>query len=348
MKKWVSESVFVLFIILCFTLLLFVVRPPGQPPAGKSSYLERPYNIPYVLSEGRLPGVTWQDDIHPIFLRNGCGACHSRGREATAEGMKPFALGLVDPKEPENPDHSYHELVYAEGPTQIREGETLRDGQCCWPRNYPPDQRRRIWIGHAERSGIMRKLDHDYYDWNNPPRFFEEGLGLLWGLPMPWFHAAGGHHPTEAHEFKKRSFLNRALFRLSLWLGGSRDRIHVLPSRIAVRDRDLFRYWINHTLQVMEGGTGIEVQVLDSREAPAKDAVVHLVGNFNHSKRQHVIDQIDLKTDQEGKARLSFPKYSVVSHFWFVAAERIGLRTEYQSATVKSGEMSKIKLTLSQ
>ncbi len=348
MKKWACGSLVVLLTISGLIFLLFIVRPPGQSPSGEFQHLYRPKTVPYIVSEGSLPGVTWQDDIHPIFLRNGCGACHSRGREATVEGMKPLALGLIDPKEPENPDHSYHELVYAEGPTQISEGETLRDGQCCWPRNYPPDQQRRIWIARADRSAIMRKLDRDYYDWNNPPRFVEEGLGLLWGLPMPWFHAPGGHHPTKAHEFEKRSFLSRALFHLSLWLGGSREKLHALPPRIPVRDRDLLRYWINHALQVMEGGTGIQAQVLDSRETPAKGAVVHLVGNFNHSKRQHVIDQIDLKTDQEGKARLSFPKYSVVSSFWFVAAERNGLKTEYQSVTVKAGEMSKIKLTLSQ
>jgi hypothetical protein len=346
MKKWACGSI--ILIIGGLTLLLFVVGPPGQPPPGEFLHLYRPKTIPYIVSEGKLPGVTWQDDIHPIFLRNGCDSCHSRGKEATAEGMKDLALGLIDPQEPENPDHSYHELVYAEGPAQIREGETLRDGQCCWPRNYPADQRRRIWIGHAERSAIMHKLAHDYYDWNNTPRFLEEGLDLLWGLPMPWYHAAGGHHPTEAHEFKKRPFLNRALFRLSLWLGGSREELHPLPPRIPVRDRDFLRYWINHALQVMGEGTGIEVQVIDEGENAAKDAAVHLVGNFNYSTRQHVSDQIDLKTDQEGKARLSFPKYSVVSHFWFVAAERNGLKTEYQPVTVKAGEMSKIKLRLSQ
>jgi hypothetical protein len=330
------------------TLLLFMLRPPGEPPSGEFQHLYRPKTVPYIVSEGKLPGVTWQDDIHPIFFRNGCGACHSRGREATVEGLKPFALGLIDPKSPENPALSYHELVYTEGPAQIREGETLRNGQCCWPRNYPADQQRRIWIGHAERSVIMHKLDQDYYDWNKPPRFLEEGLDLLWGPPMPWYHTAGKHHSTEGHEYKKRSFLSRSLVHLSLWLGGRREKLRSLPPRIPARDRDLLRYWINHALQVMEGGTGIEVQVLDAGETPAKNAVVHLVGNFNHSKRQHVSDQMDLKTDQEGKARLSFPKYSVVSHFWFAAAERDGLKTEYQSLTVKSREMSKIELRLSQ
>jgi hypothetical protein len=348
MKKRFYGSVIVFLIIAGLTFLLFIVRPPGQPPPAKSHYPDLPNGAPYILSQGSLLGITWRDDIHPVFLRNGCGACHSRGKEATVEGMKPLALGLIDPQEPENPDHSYHELVYAEGPAQIREGETLRDGQCCWPRNYPPDQKRRIWIGRADRSAIMRKLDRDYYDWNNPPRFFEEGLGLLWGLPMPWFHAAGGHHPTEAHEFKKRSFLNRALFHLSLWLGRSREKLQALPPRIPLRDRDLLRYWINHALQVMEKGIGIEVQVLNPGENPAEGAVVHLVGNFNHSTRQPVSDQMDLKTDQEGKAHVAFPQYSVISSLWFVAAETNGLKTEYQSMTVKSGEMSKIKLRLSQ
>ena len=348
MKKWVYRSVVVLLIIGSLTLLLFISRPPGQPPSGEFQHFYRPKPIPYIDSEGKLPGVTWQDDIHPIFWRNGCGACHSMGKEATVEGLKPFALGLIDPKEPDNPDHSYRELVYAEGPAQIREEETLRDGQCCWPRNYPPDQQRRIWIGHAERSTIMHKLDQDYYDWNNPPRFLEEGLGLLWGLPMPWYHTPGGHSPGGSHEYKRRPLFSSALFHLSLWLGGSREKLHALSPRIPARDRDLLHYWINHATQVMEEVSGIAVQVLDEGENPIQDAVVHLVGNFNHSTRQRVSDQIDLKTDRDGKAHLSFPKYSVVSSFWFVAAERNGLKTEYQVITVKSGEVSEIELRLSQ
>jgi hypothetical protein len=347
MKKWYLNSFLILLLICGLTLLLFIVRPPGQTPSDKSKYLSRQTNIPYILSEGSLPGITWQDDIHPIFLRNGCVACHSRGGEARVEGLTAFALGLIDPKEPENPDYSYHELVYADGPAQIREGESLRDGQCCWPRNYSPDQQRRIWIGHAERSTIMHKLDRDYYDWNNPPRFLEEGLRLLWGLPMPWYYSEAEHNHAGSHEIKRRSFFSRVLLHLSLWMGGNRDKLHALPSGIPVRDRDLLRYWINHALQVMEEGTGIKVQVLDPGEKPAKDAVMHFVGNFNHSTRQHVSDQIDLKTDQEGRAYLSFPKYAVISSFWSVAAGKNGSATEYETISVRSGEINKIEIRLS-
>ncbi len=257
MRRW-AYGIVITLAIGGLALLLFTVRPPGETPTGEFRHLYRPETVPYIVSEGRLPGVTWQDDIHPLFFRNGCGACHSRGREATVEGLKAFALGLIDPKKPEDPYHSYHELVYAEGPGQIREGEILRDGQCCWPRNYPPHQQRRIWVGHAERSVIMRKLDRDYYDWNNPPRFLEEGLGLLWGLPMPWYHAPGEHQLMENHEYERRSFFRRALLHLWLWLGRSRERLHAPPPRIPVRDRDLLRYWINHALQVMDEDTGIE------------------------------------------------------------------------------------------
>ncbi len=348
MKKWYLNGVLILLIICGLILLLFIVRPPGQTPSDKSHYLSRQTNIPYILAEGSLPGITWQEDIHPIFLRNGCSACHSRGSEARVEGLTPFALGLIDPKEPENADHSYHELVYAEGPAQIRERETLRDGQCCWPSNYPPNEQRRIWIGRAERSTIMHKLDHDYYDWNNPPRFLEEGLRLLWGLPMPWYHVEAEHNHAGSHAIKRRSFLSRVSLHLSLWLGGSRDKLQAPPPSIPVRDRDLLRYWINHALQVMEDGTGIEGQVLDPGENPAKDAVIHLVGNFNHSTRQEVSDKIDLKTNQEGKAYLSFPKYGVISSFWSVAAERNGSTTEYQTISIRSGEISKIQIRFSQ
>jgi hypothetical protein len=195
----------------------------------------------------------------------------------------------------------------------------------------------------------VRKLERDYFDWDKPPRFLEEGLGLLWGLPMSWYeHHYGAESEREIHRLKTRSFLEKVLLYLCLWFGEGQDELHELPLRIPLRDRDVLRYWINHAIQVMEDGTGIDVQVRDTRKKPVREAAFHFVGNFNHQTRQQVSDQVRVKTDRHGKALLSFPKYSVITAFWFVAAERTGLRTEYQSMTVKAGEMSKIKLTLSQ
>jgi len=324
------------------------VRPPGKAPSAKPQRLLERGDSPYLIKEGDLPGVTWADDIHPIFIRNKCGNCHTRGDEIVVDVLEEFGLGMIDPKNPGNPYYSYHELVYAEGPPQIQEGETLRDGQCCWPKDYPTHKQRRIWLGHAERSATVRKLERDYYDWDKPPRFLEEGLGLLWGPPMPWYeHHRGAESEREVHKLKVRSFLERALLYLSLWFGKSQSELHELPPRIPARDRDLLRYWINHALQVMDEGTAILVQVRDPKRKPVKDAVVHFVGNFNHGQRQQVSDPIRLKTGQEGKALLSFPRYSVITAFWFVAAERDGLMAEYQPITVRSGEISKIEFKLS-
>jgi hypothetical protein len=68
-----------------------------------------------------------------MFLRNRCPECHTRTKEAVAEGFEDFTLGLIDPRDEENPYWSYHELVYAEGPPVLQQEEVLRDGQCCWP-----------------------------------------------------------------------------------------------------------------------------------------------------------------------------------------------------------------------
>ncbi len=333
---------------------LYFIPPPGQPSSGKTT--EQLNNIPYIVSEGKLPGVTWGDDIHPIFIRNKCGNCHTRGDEATVEGLEQFSLGLIDPKDWDNPYYSYHELVYAEGPPQIQKGENLRDGQCCWPFKYHSDKQRRIWIGHAERSAIIHKLDRDYYDWGKPPRFLEEGLRLSWGMPMPMYEKEEEHSEDQAnhniehneaketHKYEVRPFFKRILLHFSLWLGGSSDELHTLPPRIPVKDRGLLRYWINNTLQVMEEGTGIEVQVFGSKGEPIKNALVHLVGNYNSPERQEVEDRIDLRTDENGKVLLSFPIYSVITSFWYAAAEKDEVTTKYIPATVVKNRVNKIKI----
>ncbi len=237
--------------------------------------------------------------------------------------------------------------MYADGLPQIQEGETLRDGQCCWPRNFPPDQQRRIWVSHSERSAIMHKLDRDYFDWRRHPRFFEEGIELLWGLPMPMYHIRKDHENHEPEYYEIRPFYKRIFLHLSLWLGGRREELHAWPLRIPAKDRDLLRYWINHTIQVKEERTGIEVQVLDSKGEPVQNALVHLIGNYNSPTRQEVTDQIDIETDENGKALLSFPTYSVITSFWYAAAEKQDLKTKYHSIKIVKNGIVRINIDLS-
>ena len=99
------------------------------------------------IDSGWLPGITWADDIHPIFIRNKCGNCHTRGQEDVVEGLNQFSLGIIDLEDTVNPYFSYRELVYIQGAPLIMDGETLRDGQCCWPKGFPADRQRRIWLG---------------------------------------------------------------------------------------------------------------------------------------------------------------------------------------------------------
>jgi hypothetical protein len=370
-KKLAGVFFFLSVFLIVIVGLLFIVRPPGEPHHSESHDSVRPVEQPYMTNEGKLPGVTWADDIHLIFVRNRCGACHTRGEEDAVEGLTEFALGLIDPEAPSNSYYSYHELVYAEGPPQNQKGERFRDGQCCWPRDFPPDKQRRIWVGHAERSVLMRKLDRDYYDWEKPPRFLEEGLGLLWGLPMPWYHEKAGHSHDEpgdiAHEkerehkhggerevhgngkdehgYEVRSFFKRILFHISLWVGLNRDKLQDLPPRIPERDRALIRYWINNVLQLMNDGTAIEVRVVDGRGRPVKDSMVQLIGNFNVPERAKVRDVIDIMTDVKGRAVLSFPELSVITSFWFISAVVDGKSTGYRSLSVMPGKINKIELT---
>jgi hypothetical protein len=347
LRKANSRAGLALIILIAALLAaLYFVRPPGLPqpvPPEEDAY------VPDTLHEGSLPGVTWVDDIHPIFTRNECVKCHIRGFEAIAEGLEKFALGLIDPRNKKNAFWSYHELVYAEGPPQIQKGETLRDGQCCWPRGMPPPQQRRIWPGHPERSAIMRKLERDYFDWRRPPRFFEEGLALNWGLPMPMYDPEGATSEPErpiARQFKIRPFYERILLHASLWLGGSKDELHSWPPRIPARDRALLRYWINNSMQLMEDGTALEVEVVDSLGSPVGGAVVRLVGNYNSPEVRAVADEIALETGSGGFARLQFPKYSVVTALWYLSASRGGSGTGYQTAFLSEGKTTKARIVL--
>lgn len=344
MKRYTSGLGVTLALAIAMLLgFLYYVRPPGLPPQappGDDTYL------PDFANEGELPGVTWVDDIHPIFTRNICVRCHIRGQEAIAEGFEEFALGLVDPRNKQNAFWSYHELVYAEGPPQVQKGEVNRDGQCCWPRGSPPEHQRRIWLGHPGRSAIVRKLEHDYYDWRKPPRFFEEGIALRWGLPMPMYYDDREHDPEEARYFEIRPFYERILLHLSLWLGESEDELRPWPPQIPAKDRALLRYWISNAMQVMEEGTGFEIEVLDPSGSPAEEAVVRLVGNYNSPEVRAVADEIAVETDKDGIARLSFPRYSVITTVWHMSARHKGSETGYVTAIVESGKTTRIRLML--
>ena len=342
----VKSGVAFLLTLTIFLALVYFVSPPGEPPMNKENH-EAAGETPLVLSYGSLPGVTWADDIHPIFVRNKCGHCHTRGKEAIAEGFEELALGIVDPEDENNDYYSYHELVYAEGLPQIQDGESLRDGQCCWPRKYSPENQRRIWIGHPEKSVLMRKLDRDYFDWDRPPRFFEEGLKLKWGSPMPMYREGeAGHedHGSEGNgqrQYDIRPFYERIFLNLSLWIGGSRDELRQWPEQISESDRTLLRYWINNTVQLMEEGTGIEVEVINEIGEPVNNAKVRLAGNYNSVRRKEVADLIELMSDSEGKVILSFPESSVITSTWFVAAEKDGVRSDYEPLHITHGNVSK-------
>ncbi len=340
-------------LIVVVALFLYFVRPPGEPPLRAEGHEEASANeTPLELSHGSLPGITWIDDIHPIFVRNKCGHCHTRGREAVVEGFEEFALGIIDPDDENNAYYSYHELVYAEGPPQIQEGETLRDGQCCWPRNYPEEKQRRIWLGHAERSVLVRKLGRNYYDWEKPPRFFEEAMSLRWGPPMPLYpKGKGGHgdHGPEGEGRKQydiRPFYQRIFLNLSLWLGGGRDEFRILPERIPARDILLLGFWINNAVQLMENGTGIEVEVVNEKGVPAGDVEVVLVGNYNSADRKDVKDRMLLRTNNEGSVSVSFPGQSVVTSIWYAGAAKEGIITAYKSLVVSPGDVTRVSLQL--
>lgn len=379
MNKRFLTSLMILFLFTAIAVFaLYSIRPPGAP---------LPYTpkkddaAPLQVKSGRLPGITWQDDIHPIFLRNRCGECHTRGKEAVVDRLKHFALGLIDPESPENPYFSYHELVYAEGQPLIMKGERLRDGQCCWPRNDPAHQQRRIWIGHPEKSALIRKLDRDYYDSNRPPRFLEEGLDLLWGMPMPMFHEELHSHdenPTEdhhdeidddhhhddghdmkakesvpevkeksSHQYRVKSFPERMLFHFSLWLGGSRGHLYSLPPKIPESDRDLLRQWIGQAMQLKEDGTTIDVTVLGPEGKPVRNAEVSFIGNYTSPSRREVTDFIEIVTGDEGKAMLSFEKHGVITSQWYISAKKGTTEIEdYEKIVVREGEKISVKLEL--
>lgn len=354
--------------IVSFGALLYYLRPPGEPlPTGLAGTKVLPND--QFINAGKFPGVTWSDDIHPIFVKNKCGDCHTRGKEETVEGLVEYAMGIIDPENSDNPYYSFHELVYAEGPPHKLEGETLRAGQCCWPRNFPVEQQRRIWIGRPERSAIVRKLDRDYYNWNTPPRFLEEGLRLSWGMPMPLFEIEEHHPPMSAekhahdevaqekanehdeveaisHDYDVRSPLEQVIFHFRIWFGGAKDKLRSLPKKISIKDRFLLRYWIEHTIQLDKEGTGVVVKIVDDSGSPVPDIPLGFVGNFNFYERDQVTDIIKMKTDANGYAILSFPRNAVVSIFWHLAAENEVDFSDFKAVMIQPGEMVQVELEI--
>jgi hypothetical protein len=327
-------------LILALLAAALLLAGPALPQHEEHGEAEQAPPRPYLVQVGALPGVTWADDIHPIFVRNKCGHCHTRGKEIIMEGLEPYALGLIDPGDEDNAFYSYHELVYAEGPPVKMKGETLRDGQCCWPRGYPDRKQRRIWVGHAERSVIIRKLERDYYDWEHPPRFREQALRLHWGLPMPWA-ASAAEAVRKGNRELHVSFPRRVVLYSYLWLGKEHPEFVTLPPRIPERDRALLRYWINNSLQ-LEKDASIKVLVIDPEAGPAQGARVRLVGNFTNARRREVYDEMALVTDRRGEATLTLPAASVVSRFWFASASKGDRRTDFDYVAVTPGEEARL------
>lgn len=345
MKTLAATGASVLLVLAAISALALSRAVHASEPEANAVRGDFPASA-YIVGAGSLPGVTWADDIHPIFTRNGCIDCHLRGNELYVEDLGEFRLGLVDPLDSANPDYSYHELVYAEGPPHKIEGESLRDGQCCWPFGYPEEKQRRIWIGHSGRSAIVHKLDRDYYDWDGPPRFLEEALRLRWGLPMPWKKFTDDEPPLHK-PLKRRGYLAQLLIYIQIWLGTYGTAIELRPLAPA-RDRAFLRYWIDHAVQLQTGETGIEVRVEDPRGTPAQGAEVTFVGNFNNPSRTGVSDAETAGVDEQGRASLTFPSGSVVTSFWFVKARKSQQETDFVPLTIRDGETAKLTLTLTQ
>jgi hypothetical protein len=308
----------------------------GQPVADNGA-LATPVSL---VHSGKLPGVTWADDVHQVFVRNGCARCHARGGEAVVNGQEEFSLGLVDPADPGNGFWSYHELVYAEGRPTIQDGEQVRDGQSAWPLGFSTDQRRRVWLGRPERSVLMRALDRDYYDWNSPPRNPDEAFRLAWGSPMPSFAPlAEGAKPGARFSVARPSAPTRLLQRTAAWFGLGRIVSQPLMPEIPARDRALVRHWIANTGQLSEPAQ-IKVSVMDLLGTPAAGATVVLVGDLNGPDRREVTERIELACDRD------IPAGSVVSSQWYVSAETKDLNAGYRAFTLKPGSRHDFKIVV--
>jgi len=324
----------ILYIIFLFLLAVpaLVYSHSEHKPDKSKEVLEQFSAVEesYSVTAGNLPGITWVDDIHPIFIRNQCGHCHTREKEATVENLQEFALGIIDEKNPDNPFFSYHELIYLEGKPIFQQGETLRDGQCCWPKDYPIDQQRRIWLGHPERSVLLRKLDHDYYNWNSPPNTLQSGLKLLWGLPMPMWH------PDKGQEYKSKSTIENYEIQ-PFWRRIGKTRKFTLPQPIPPIDRELIRHWIQNTLQIVSE-SNFRLTVEDASGKKMVDTKIYLVGNFTSHERHTISDIIMLTTNEKGQALLNFPEGSIVSATWYAFFEQPDAKKKHEKVHLVPGQ----------
>ena len=325
----------ILFLLLILVGFLF----PGMAFSHGNEDMSQ--LMPSAVSANLLPGVTWTDDIHPIFIRNKCYNCHTRGKEDSVEGLSEFSLGLVDDKDPGNSYYSFHELVYTEGPPNIIDGEVLRDGQCCWPSGFSPDQQRRIWLGHPERSALLHKLDRDYYDWNKPPRYLEEGLRLSWGLPMPMWKI---EDKDNAHESFTPSLWKEIVLRGMLLIGRGQDKIKVLENPIPASDRALIREWINNNVQLRTEGTAINIKLATEKGQPIAKREINLVGNFVLPSHTKIRETYIIKTDGRGLASLKLPVGSVVSLTWYIGIMAEHEEYRYQAINIVPGEINDLAI----
>ena len=91
-------------------------------------------------------------------------------------------------------------------------------------------------------------------------------------------------------------------------------------------------------------GTGIEVRVVDKEGKPVKDSLVFFLGNYNSPGHPGVGDRIGVRTDNQGKAFLSFSSNSIVTAFWFIACQKDGLITEYKPINIIEGKIARTTL----
>ncbi|HKJ76388.1 MAG TPA: hypothetical protein VKA64_04215 [Gammaproteobacteria bacterium] len=92
---------------------------------------------------------------------------------------------------------------------------------------------------------------------------------------------------------------------------------------------------------VRGAGSAIEVTVVDGEDRPVSGQRVRFVGNYNSPERQQVQDRITRVTDEAGRVRLTFPRYSVLTSIWHVAAAG-PQPTDYRRVTLREGRTADV------
>jgi hypothetical protein len=208
---------------------------------------------------------------------------------------------------------------------------------------------------------LLRKLERDYYDWNEPPRFIGEGLRLQWGLPMPLWQGINDHSENNApavpddHHGRQQgtheesvysiSLLGRMAFRASLWFGMEHAKLMALPPRIPAQDIVVLHYWIANMLHLQNGESGINVRVVNQENLTVAGKEIILVGNYNPPDRQEIKESFTMKTDEVGQASLRFKTASVVSKFWYVGLNGDNIK-DFEKIAVDQGIVKKIIIKL--